>query len=298
VKRIFLAFLGLFVVAVVTAGLIFWRQPIATAERVGRLGLRRAGLTRATIGGPRGPLVYWHGGAGPTVVLLHGANDSAAAWARVAGPLARTYYIVIPDLPGHGESAPESGSLSMRDELAGVEAILAEEGPAVLVGNSMGGWLALLYARAHPDRVHRVVVLNGAGLSAGVRPVNLLPGSREEARTALNALLGPEAPPVTDFVLDDLVRRSPGSPLARLHRAGFADLALDGRLGEIEVPVTLLWGEADQLLPLAYAEAMAAGLRRSRLVRVERCGHAPQRECPKRLLPLLEQALAGPPEGK
>jgi pimeloyl-ACP methyl ester carboxylesterase len=100
---------------------------------------------------------------------------------------------------------------------------------------------------------------------------------------------------VPAFVLDDIVRRAPGSPLERLLQSRFQEFALDGRLGEVNLPVTLLWGESDRLMPAAYAERIAKGLPIARLTPVPRCGHVPPRECPDRFLPLLEKALQTPP---
>jgi pimeloyl-ACP methyl ester carboxylesterase len=185
----------------------------------------------------------------------------------------------------------------MADVLAGVEALMEAEargGRAALVGNSMGGWLALLYAQRHPERVSRVVLVNGAGLrgDGSEAKVNLLPRTREEARAAMAAVTSPASRAVPDFVLDDLVRRAPASPLARLMTVRFADLLLDGRLGEIETPVTLLWGADDRILPVSYARRVAAQLPNARLETIPACGHIPQRECAPRLLELLLPALA------
>jgi pimeloyl-ACP methyl ester carboxylesterase len=176
---------------------------------------------------------------------------------------------------------------------AGIDAVLAREPrPAILVGNSMGGWLALLTARRHPDHVSRIVLLNASAIKAEPT-VSLAPRDRESARRAMDAVLGPDSPPTPDYVLDDLVRRAPTSPMARLSATSFNDHALDGRLGEIRTPVSMLWGRDDELLTPAYAEKVKAGLPQARIQYLDRCGHMPQRECADRLLPLLEAALAG-----
>ncbi len=262
------------------AGAIFVARPMAVFEWLGRAGLRSAGFERVQLAGPRGTLTYFRAGQGPTLVLLHGANDQAGAWVRVAPTLARSHRVLIPDLPGHGHSQPDAGLLAVTDLLAGVEALLAAESagqPVTLVGNSLGGFLALLEAHRHPERVSHVVLLNGAAVMAGGGQVELLPKSREEARRALAKLTAPGTPGMPGFVLDDLVRRGPGSPLARLLQSPVAELALDGRLGEVRVPVTLLWGESDQLLPASYAETLRSQLPAARLVMLRSCGHVPPR---------------------
>jgi pimeloyl-ACP methyl ester carboxylesterase len=95
----------------------------------------------------------------------------------------------------------------------------------------MGGWLALLYAQRHPGRVARVVIVNGAGLrgDGSEARVSLLPRTREEARAAMEAVTSPASGAVPNFILDDLVRRAPRSPLARIMAVPFAELLLDGK---------------------------------------------------------------------
>lgn len=285
--------LALVLTGLVGSALAFWLRPLAVFELLGRAALRGAGLEKADLRSPRGRLVVFRGGQGRTVVLLHGVNDQAGGWAHVAKPLAAHYRVVVPDLPGHGESEPREGALTVSDLLSGLDAVLASEpAPAVLVGNSMGGWLALLTALQHPERVARVVLVNGAAVT-GQTTVKMLPADRDEARRTMAALLAPGAPRTPDFVLDDVVRRAPTSPLARLVATSFKDHALDGRLREITLPVSLIWGAEDRLLPPAYAQELARGLPNAALDLLPSCGHMPQRECPDRLLPLLERAIAG-----
>jgi len=280
------------------AATLFVARPLAVFEWLGRAGLRSGGFERRQVAAPRGRLTFFRAGQGPTLLLLHGANDQAGAWYRIAPALARERRVLIPDLPGHGESAPAAGPLAVTDLLAGVDAVLAAEAPGervTVVGNSLGGFLALLLAERHPERVAHVVLVNGAAVTTGGGQVELLPKTRDEARAALAKLTAPGAPAPPGFVLDDLVRRGPGSPLARLLQSPVAELALDGRLAEIRTPVSLIWGEADQLLPASYARALQAQLPLARLTPLPACGHIPQRECPERFLAALEAALAQPP---
>jgi pimeloyl-ACP methyl ester carboxylesterase len=285
------------VLAVVPIAAILLR-PLAVFETMERWRLGWIGMERRVAQGPKGPITYWRGGTGPPVFLLHGANDQAGTWVYVLPMLLSGHRVVAADLPGHGASAPADGPLSVRDLVEGVEALVAAEAPGgrvTLVGNSLGGWLALVYADRHPGRVERVVLVNGAAIrgDGSEARVNLLPKSRAEARAALQATMSPASRPVPGFVLDDLVRRAPASPLARLVAGPPGDeFLVDARLGGIRVPVTLIWGEDDQVLPVAYARRVAAALSAAELVTLPQCGHVPQRECPDRLGPALERALA------
>lgn len=277
-------------------------RPIAVFETLERWRLPLAGMERVEMSGPRGPLVYWRGGTGPYVFFLHGANDQAGAWVRTVGPLLGHYRVVLADLAGHGESGPADGPLSVKDLVDGVEALVATEakdGRVTLVGNSLGGLLAIIYADRHPDRVLQVVLVNGAAIRAGgsETKVNLLPKTRAEARAAIAATMSPSSPPLPSFALDDLVRRAPGSPLARIMAAPPPPEVyfIDARLGKFRTPVSLVWGEDDRVLPLSYAKKVAEALPASRLERIPRCGHILQRECADATGKVLEVVLREPP---
>ena len=300
VVRILLAALAAGVLLFLALLAAIWRRPISTLDAMAKLSMRISGLRHVEVSTARGPVSVWSGGEGPPVVLLHGVNDTAAQWASVARPLMRRYRVILPELPGHGASAPRDGELTIGDLWNGVDAAIRAEAPqgeVALAGNSIGGWLALLWALEHPDRARLVVLVNGVALSSGAGVVNMLPRDREEARGMLDALTGPAAPPSAGFLLDDIANRSGSSPLARLMRGSYAPWRLDDRLSEIETPVVLLWGDADELLPPAYAQEVARRLPRARLEMLPGCGHVAPRECPGLLLARLSAALDAPPGG-
>jgi pimeloyl-ACP methyl ester carboxylesterase len=166
-----------------------------------------------------------------------------------------------------------------------------------LVGNSLGAWVAMLYAVERPERVERLVAVNGGAIREDNPQVNLFPATREEARATMKALMGPATPPLPDFVLDDVIRHARVGPAGRLARTAgeMGAYLLDGRLDEVTVPVELVWGDADGLMRLDYAQRLLDGLPRARLTTVPRCGHVPHRECPDATLEALRSVLALPP---
>ncbi len=276
--------------------------PLARRDRARRAALAEAGLERRTLDAEAGRLVYWRGGAGEPLVLLHGSGDSAGTWAAVAPALVGRWQLLVPDLAGHGESEPAEGVLPMATIFAGLEALLDQAGfesPVTLAGNSMGAWLAMVYAHRHPERVARVVAINGGAVLGEPSELTLMPADREQARRVMAALRDPSSPPLPDDVLDDIVRRSREGPIGRmmLDLAGMMGFLLDGRLGEVETPVDLLWGESDGLMKLRYAVRVAAGLPRARITLVPRCGHIPMGECPERFTGRLLEVLESEPPG-
>ena len=181
--------------AALAGGWLLWRRPLAVLAWGGRQALKRCGLRRTSVPSPAGPQNVFVGGSGPVLVLLHGAGDQAATWARVAPALVSRYTLVIPDLAGHGASAPAEGPIEMSAICCGLEAVLAglaPGGPVTLVGNSLGAWAAMIMAQRHPSQVARVVAVNGGPLR-GAGTVNLLPRNRQEARDTLARTRAPES---------------------------------------------------------------------------------------------------------
>ena len=148
----------LIVVAIIVCVWMVWKRPLKVDAMFSRMALGKIGFEKTTVAIPAGKMTVWVGGEGPCMVLLHGAGDQAGAWARMVPPLVDDYRVVIPDLPGHWKSDPKSGPLGIDQVLSGLEAVMettcAGE-PAILVGNSMGAWISMLYAVEHPDRVER-----------------------------------------------------------------------------------------------------------------------------------------------
>ena len=297
--RLGIAAAALVLIVLATGIWFFWRYPLTIYARMNTRALASAGYTRADVPCPIGSQSVWTAGSGPTLVLLHGAGDSAGTWAGIVKTFTPRYRVVIPDLAGHGMSAPAEGPISVGQVLEGLEAVLAQgpQDPVIIVGNSLGAWAAMLYARAHPDRVARLVLVNGGAL-VGDRPdLSLVPKSREEAAALMTQLRDASADPIPGFVLDNVVREAQSGPISRLvQTAGeMGQYVLDGKLHEVKAPADLLWGESDKLFSIAYARRMMAQLPAARLTTIPACGHVPQQECPIRFGAALSDVLTMPP---
>ncbi|MBD3857176.1 MAG: alpha/beta fold hydrolase [Acidobacteria bacterium] len=271
VLKVLLALGVLIVIGIIISVWMVWKRPLKVDARFSRFALGKLGFEKMTIPSPDGRMTVWVGGEGQCMVLLHGAGDQAGTWARMVPPLLEDYKLVIPDLPGHWKSDPRKGPIGVDQLLSGVELVMdsicaGEE--AVLVGNSLGAWLSMLYAHDYPAHVARMVLINGGAITNVNPAINLFPETREEARETMKALMGPATLPLPDFVLDDVIRHA---------RVGPA-----GRFG-------------DDLWTLDVAQRLLDGLPRARLHTVHGCGHVPHRECPDKTLDALQAALALPP---
>ncbi len=293
------ALVGVVALAGVWVGWMLHFRPLTVFGWQTRLALRTAGMKRVVVATPVGPQVAFVGGDGPVLVLLHGAGGQAGAWFRVTRELAKTHRLIVPDLAGHGASAPPSGPIEVRQVIEATEAVigtLANGDRVTLVGNSLGAWVAMLIAHRHPERVAMAVCIDGGAIRGPDLSAHLLPKNRSEARESLALTRDPERAPVPDFVLDDIVRQTRTGPIARLAATAASMEAYtltDAQLHEITVPIRLIWGASDRLVPIEYAQRMLRALPNATLVTLDRCGHVPPLECPEAFLAALRQAIDG-----
>lgn len=299
-KIVVISILVVLLVLIIACGLIIYRFPMAIFNWQNRRALKSAGFTQVQVASAAGKQFVWEKGNGPVLILLHGAGDHAGSWSKVAPELAAHYRVIVPDLAGHGESEPLVGTLPIGTMLDGLDAVIAAKGGnerVIIAGNSLGAWLAFLYAERHPGRVERIVAIDG-GPIRGERPdLVSLPTSRAEAGKLFDAILDPGTPHPAGFVLDDVVRVSHKGPIGRMVAAGVDDMSkhlLDGHLAGFTTPVDLIWGESDRLIPMTYAKRMESELPAVRLTTVRRCGHVPQQECPMTLVKTITSVLGQP----
>lgn len=262
--------------------------------KTARRGLTGAGMTRKTIDVDGNRVVYFAGGNGArTIVLVHGVNDQAGTWVSVVPLLMKDFRIVAVDLPGHGESAPATGPLPMPLMVKALQLVIDRESadaPVVLAGNSMGGWVSMLYAADHPSRISRLVLEDASGMSWDLSHVPFYPKSRDEALKLLRLVHGPDAP-IPDYLVDAILKDAATMPQTRVLQAGVVFAVVDGRLKDITMPVTLIWGAHDGLLPLAYAEALKKHLPGSTLHVIDNAAHIPHRQAPAEFTRLLREAI-------
>jgi pyruvate dehydrogenase E2 component (dihydrolipoamide acetyltransferase) len=232
--------------------------------------------------------------AAETIVFLHGLGGSQSTWASVLGDFAGSYRVAAVDLPGHGAS--DKPSTDVTDySVAGLAGKVGEVmesldiAPAVLVGHSLGGAVALQLALDRPKLARGLVLVNSASLGPEVSAELLgqieAEPSRDEARRLME-LYFQDRRYVLDRGIDDMLaaRMSPGADTAIkaiaagiFSRDGQHHILVD-RLGELEIPVIFVWGELDRVLPASHAIAAANALPISWLEIMEGIGHVPQVE--------------------
>jgi pimeloyl-ACP methyl ester carboxylesterase len=235
-------------------------------EMAARLSLNMRGIESRMVdtGSARLHLYDARGqGALPSTVVLHGLGSAATPFGRLLlGLRPHVRRVLVPDLPGHGFSEAPGATVSADTLFATVAELLdplAGE-PLALVGNSLGGALALRYALEHPGRLRALILISPAG--AQMTPPEwqaLLESFRmqsvEDARRLLSRLYHrtPIYMPVFASGLRDSLQRK--AVVDMLQSVTPLDLLSAERLGELTVPTLLLWGQSERLLPassLAY----------------------------------------------
>jgi pimeloyl-ACP methyl ester carboxylesterase len=260
-----------------------------------------------------GGLRYFVGGAGPPILLVHGLGGTASNWRLVAPALAADRRVIVPELPGHGGSAPLDAAPTIDPFAEAVLGVAAAEDavPAPWVGHSLGGLVGLRAAVRRPEAVTGLVLAAGAGISSATRRGEatvaalgaLKPGrligrqARFVSRSRLGRTLtfgwwavadpaGLEPEMAEAFLLGPPQHSDTAS-------AGRALVATDPRtdLDRVRCPCLCLWGARDNWVPLRdgmeYARRLRAPLRS-----IADCGHLLIGERPEACADAIESFLA------
>jgi pyruvate dehydrogenase E2 component (dihydrolipoamide acetyltransferase) len=246
------------------------------------------------------------------IVFLHGLGGSQTTWAGVLGEFVGDFRVAAIDLPGHGQSdkpGPDAFPYTIDALSSAVGDAIAELGlaPAVVVGHSLGGAVAMHLAHERPDAVSGLVLIASAGLGKEISGDLLdrveADPSPEEARHMLE-LFFQDQKLILDRGVNDMhtARSQPGADDAMkaiaasvFSRSGQLT-GLDERLEDVNVPTLIVWGSFDRVVPVGHAARGAEKIKGAWLEVMSGIGHVPQVEAPARLIETIKRWLqmAGP----
>jgi len=234
-------------------------------------------------------LAYQRSGAGVPLVLVHGYPLDHSIWDRVVPLLSGTFDVITPDLRGFGQSGSTEQAYGMEDYAADLSALLdhLEVKQAVLAGHSMGGYVALAFARAFPARVRGLALVSSqAGADSADSKDRRYKSAAEvdqngtgSVAEAMSAKLSADSA-LQSFSRDLIARQSPagliGALRAMAERSDSTDL-----LKGFQLPVVLVHGDADALIPVERAREVVSLVPQARLFILEGVGHLPMLEAPE-----------------
>ena len=259
---------------------------------------------------------------GPVVVLVHGIASRASQWERVMERLGETCHVIAPDLLGHGSSAKPRADYSLGAHACGIRDLLAALGHdrISLVGHSLGGGIALQFVYQFPERVERLALVSSGGLGREVTiflRAATLPGAElvlpllagswvRKAGSGAGSLLGRVGVQLPESLQECLTGfgslSDPGTRAAFVHTvrsvvdpAGQRVDARDRLYLAADLPLFVVWGRKDSIIPVAHGEALAASVPNTQLEVFERSGHFPHLTEPGRLAQSLSDWIIRTP---
>ena len=259
---------------------------------------------------------------GPVVVLVHGIASRAAQWEQVMAVLGESCHVIAPDLLGHGSSAKPRGDYSLGAHACGIRDLLAGLGHdrVTLVGHSLGGGVAMQFAFQFPERIERLALVSAGGLGrevsvflrAATLPgaelvLPLLAGSWVRAGAGkLAGLLGKARVSIPRGLQECLVgvgaMSDRGTREAFVHTArsvldpgGQRVDARDRLYLAADLPLFVIWGRKDAIIPIAHGESLVRSVPGTTLEVFEQSGHFPHLTEPTRLGEVLAAWVARTP---
>jgi pimeloyl-ACP methyl ester carboxylesterase len=253
----------------------------------------------------------------PTVLLIHGMAGNSDTWREVMPSLAEDFTVLAPDLLGHGESAKPHGDYSLGAYASGLRDLLAVLGlgPVSVVGQSLGGGVAMQLAYQHPELVDRLTLVGSGGLGREVSwllRALTLPGAEYAMPLIFPPFLRGKGEAVGRVLHDRGIRaprlaemwRSYVSLTQAANRAAFVRTlravidpggqsvnASDRLYLAAAMPTLIVWGENDQMIPVEHAYSAHDLIPHSRLEIFEGIGHFPHVEEPVRFTEVLRDFI-------
>ena len=253
-------------------------------------------------------------GTVPALLLLHGLGADHTTWEPVLDQLARRYTVIAPDLLGHGQSAKPRADYSVGGYANGMRDLLTVLGidKVTVVGHSFGGGVAMQFAYQFPERTERVILVGSGGLGPEVTPVIraittpgfeyvmgalTLPGVRHVVATAMRGLSRTGVKEFRDFdevaaiyeTFKDFDARSAICHVTRAvvdWRGQIVTMADRAYLTEA-MPLCVIWGEDDRVIPAHHAELAAQLAPSARIELIANAGHFPHKDHPERFVRIV-----------
>ena len=301
-KRIGIVVVLVVMVLDVVMSVAFYRHPVWMISQVIDARLRLAGFQSKYVRVGPYRVHYFVGGQGKPLLLIHGLGARSEDWTPEMPAYAKNGFRVYAiDLLGCGRTDRPDIQYTIGEQVDLIQGFLTavHVEKADVVGWSMGGWIATEFALQHPQRVNRLVAMDSAGLKfrTDLSPEILEPNTVPQLQR-LEAVLMAHQYYIPGFVQRDLLRTMESHrwvvdrTLQSLLREE-GDFA--GQLGQLQMPVLLVWGQQDELLPPSVGHQMHDSIPQSVLELYAGCGHMGPATCSDRMVPKVIDFLRSQP---
>ncbi len=263
---------------------------------------------------------YLEKGHGPTLVLMHGAGSSKEVWLPVVSRLSEHYHLILPDLPGHGQSCRDmTRDFTMPGYSRWLNAFLGRLniGKVHLVGHSIGASTAAWFSAEKTGQVNSLTLIAPAGVEeVPASPESMTPFMRELVQTGRNRLQISDAGSFYEQVIETNFYNPPWAPLGGYrflawehmrNREQFGQIIqgalatrdeiqsgkedLEKRASDIDAPIQVMWGEKDQIMHISGADVVESIRPDIKVHRFSDAGHSLMIETPQQVAELVEKLV-------
>jgi 2-hydroxy-6-oxonona-2,4-dienedioate hydrolase len=241
-----------------------------------------------------GKFKYYEAGNGEPLVLLHGLFGALSNFQDIIDHFSKAFTVSIPMLPLYELEAEETSVTSMVEYVSDFIEHKAFEN-VILLGNSLGGHIALLYILEKPDKVQALTLTGSSGLfedSLGntyPRKSDYEYVKEKTEQTFFDPTMATKE--LVDEVFEIINNREKAIRVLYMAKSALRH-NIKEHIGTINIPVLLIWGKNDTITPAFVGEEFHKHFPHSELHILENCGHAPMMERPKEFIALLDNFLS------
>jgi len=303
-KRIVLLVIGLAIIIPIT---LYVAAPRLIVKQLIGLQRRAAKLTVKSVVVGDHTIVYSEGGSGETIVMVHGFGGNKDNWLRFAKFITPQYHVIIPDLPGYGDSTKlQNARYNIMSQVERLNAFCKELRISKfhIVGNSMGGNISGNYAAKYPEVVKTLALFDSSGVRSPIQSERerltekgfnpMIVHSQDDFDRYLKFIFVKplSVPPIAKKVFAEQAAADK-SKNEQLYQDMLIDsLELEDNLSKISQPTLILWGDTDRVLHVSSVSIFEK-IKNHKKVIMRNCGHVPMMERPEETASVYLDFLKG-----
>ena len=297
------------VVVIIIAAILYFAAPAYLYNKAINGFRKNAGLTVKSLNIPDFKIIYAEGGAGDTIIMLHGFGGSKDNWLWFAKYFTPNYRVIIPDLPGFGDSSkPQDAKYNIMSQVERLNLFVKELKLTKfnIVGNSMGGNIAGNYAATYPDMVKTLALFDSGGvvspikserallLEKGINPLVVKEVNEYDKYLEIGFNKPPKLPSIIKkYVAQQAIKAAPFNEKIFKDLSSTDNTTLKGKLNKITAPTLIVWGDSDKVSDISSVPIFEKNIKGSKSAIIKECGHLPMMEKPQETASIYQDFLKG-----